>query len=199
LVKEGEIIATKPIIKPGKVKGKMIGYGDEGPIYEVREGGKIPEIIPASYKNSEPFVWTENRKVKWQVGKDYAVQLGRGKKGLWYCPKCKIKKSLNWFVSYLGGMLLFGQEESNSNKAMGRVWNPLRIEITGLKKQKLLKIQEAEAKKEGFKDRFNFITYFLALYKKKVYMTENRKGEVILDEKKLWNPEVWAISFKVKT
>ena len=62
LVKEGEIIATKPIIKPGKVKGKMIGYGDEGPIYEVREGGKIPEIIPASYKNSEPFVWTENGK-----------------------------------------------------------------------------------------------------------------------------------------
>jgi len=38
-------------------------------------------------------VYSDNRigygKVKWQVGRDYAVQLGRGKPELRYCPKCK--------------------------------------------------------------------------------------------------------------
>jgi len=32
----------------------------------------------------------ENNKIKWEVGRDYAVQLKRGGKGLWYCPKCKV-------------------------------------------------------------------------------------------------------------
>ena len=38
---------------------------------------------------SEAIPYETGWRLKWQVGRDYAVQLGRGKPGLWYCPKCK--------------------------------------------------------------------------------------------------------------
>ena len=47
------------------------------------------------WDRTETAVWIESKgkgfplRKKWQVGRDYAVQLGRGKSGLWYCPICK--------------------------------------------------------------------------------------------------------------
>lgn len=117
-------------------------------------------------------------KIKWQVGRDYAVSLGRGKKGLTYCKKCKgIVNEHN--VNAFDCKCMWSFELNIPS------WKPLRIEITGLKKQKLLGITEVEAKKEGFKDKHEFISYFLKIVK-------------LTDLFKLKNPEVWVISFKVK-
>ena len=49
----------------------------------------IPEcnVIPMTvFKTKGLF---ESKRIKWQVGRDYCVSLGRGKAGLWYCPKLK--------------------------------------------------------------------------------------------------------------
>ena len=45
-----------------------------------------------SYPNRNDYLFaieTNGGRIKWQVGRSYSVQSGRGKKGFWYCPECK--------------------------------------------------------------------------------------------------------------
>jgi len=81
-------------------------------------------------------------RTKWIVGKDYAVQSGRGHLGI------------------------------------------ARIVITEIRKERLFKITEDGAKREGFESRNAFLTYFYELYKQPIF--EN-----------MWNPEIWILKFKV--
>ena len=52
------------------------------------DASRMVEIFK-NFDHSIKSVWIKDKKIKWEVGRDYAVQLGKA--GLWYCPKCKIK------------------------------------------------------------------------------------------------------------
>lgn len=178
------------------------------------------------YEKLKKGVKGKNGKVKWQVGKDYAVQPGRGKAGVWWCSTCKtILKFEDKDDDYLyteckcyfccGNVhLYFPKKEikkmmedwpaSYPNK-----WIPFRRRIIKIEEQKLLDITEEEAKKEGFKTMLHFLDYFYRIYGKKKGFTlyqksyERKKLITILKELidiknwKYWNPDVWAITFEV--
>jgi len=131
-------------------------------------------------------------KVKWQVGKKYPVCV-KGKQ-VWYCPKCKSNLSIAKYI--------YDEIGKSFALKIGAVCNnceeyakPLFIELTAIRKEKLLDITEEEAKKEGFKDRTRFIEGFCWIYYKW------NAGEVfrnIMSGKILsLNPDVWVLEFKV--
>lgn len=124
----------------------------------------------------EGQIHTGNAKVKWQVGRDYAVQLGRGKPCIHWCDACKELHPI-----------LLGHASDKSY--------PLRIKLTGICKERLLDISEEDAKKEGFENKDAFLNCFLKLYKKTkpIYV-----GSIKIDVPVGWNPEVWVLDFEVK-
>ena len=179
-------------------------------------------------------VWDEEPgkiKTKWQIGKDYAVQSGRGKKGVYFCSKCKAIDVIepHCFTGILrdeDAKICFRCGIGKTGRYLGF---PLRIRITKIEKQKLHEISIQEATKEGFepKDekridldtketmsrylsaRWMFLFYFAKLNLKHQWsIGDNNK--TIFDttetihkvgygkkEPKLWNPDVWVLSFEV--
>lgn len=124
--------------------------------------------------------------LKWQVGRKYAVCV-EGKQ-VWYCPKC----------------LSYSNEKRKEICEFGfrHFRFPLFVEVTGIRKEKLLDITEEDAKREGFRHtceiicdddkinlytRQNFIDAFC-----KIYGIGFREDGVPNQ-----NPYTWVISFKV--
>ena len=132
----------------------------------------IPEcnVIPMTvFKTKGLF---ESKRIKWQVGRDYAVQLGRGKPGLWYCLKCKeIAECKDYFTS-------FGKHKCKVGH------KSLRIKITGIRKEALLDISLKDIKKEGFSNKDEFWKAFNSVCKPK-------DGGLYV------NPDVWVLDFEV--
>jgi len=135
---------------------------------------------------------------KWQVGRDYAVQTGRGKSGVWYCPKCKnsygfdksrkiIQTSDFWYSlkrkKITPTISLFCYECKKSQI------KPLRIVIKSIRKECLLDISDEDAKKEGYKERSDFLKDFCGINK----LTYHWKGLKACE-----NPYVWVLDFGVK-
>ena len=161
----GEKTATRRIVKEGE---KRIGNGIEVPI---------------------STIYTDPSRIKWQVGKDYAVQPKRGAKCVWWCRKTKQIKTDKIVLSKEEkekrdmDLLIYDYAETE------RLWQPLRIRITRIEKQKLLDVTEEEGKKEGFlKDKYssasnNFLNYFWKINNK--------------HPKEDWNPDVWVLEFEV--
>jgi len=84
-------------------------------------------------------------------------------------------------------------EQASKEKEYG--WKPLRIRITGIRKERLLDITEADAKKEGFEDKVKFRWAFEKINKKSMPIEcKTNIGSLLLD----WNPEVWVLEFEVK-
>lgn len=73
-------------------------------------------------------------RVKWQVGRDYAVQPGRGKPGALWRPET--------------GDIFYPAAADDTVDG----FVPLRIRITGIRKEDVRKISKADALAEGFKD-----------------------------------------------
>jgi hypothetical protein len=155
---------------------------------------------------------------KWQVGRKYAVCV-EGKQ-VWYCPKCKKivnQNENNWNYSkridlfkpiqmpfnYCGGEVSFKfpSGKCKYNPCGGKL-ERLFVEVTGIRKEKLLDITEEDAKREGFRHtceiicdddkinlytRQNFIDAFC-----KIYGIGFREDGVPNQ-----NPYTWVISFKV--
>jgi len=126
-----------------------------------------------------------NGGVKWQVGKDYSVQAKRGGKGLWYCPKCKI----------YGEQIreVYGMCEHNCEAK-------LRVKVKSIRKERILDISEADAKKEGYKNCINFVENFAGLNAKHLPKEiKNLNGMIYPSLKKLelWNPFVWVLEFSI--
>ena len=160
----------------------------------VRVGKKDYTKPPNEYED-EPF------RTKWQVGRDYAVQSGRGKAGLWYCPKCKgtvlktgsdpdlrdyyfNEKRRQREMAERGGM-------SKRHCALcEHSMNSLRIVLTSIRKEKLLDVSEEDAKKEGFKTKGNFVKAFQTI---NLQAIKKKKIKYLGD----WNPEVWVLDFSV--
>ncbi len=146
-----------------------------------------------------------NVKPRWVIGRDYAVQTGRGKQGLWYCPICKriIRKILtDDDTDY------FYECDCIFCNCLSKTWKPLRIKLTGIRKERLLNISDDDAVlKEGFGSKAELIIYFYNSAKIK-YETLYReddfeelkelKPEIIQGVIAKKNPELWVLDFEVK-
>lgn len=170
-----------------------------------------------------------NFRVKWQVGKDYAVQNKRGGKCLWYCSKCKrlinqdedtwefskkrnLYKPIKMPYTHCGGEIIHDEFLTiKKYKKCGVELKPLRVKITGIKKERLLDISEEDSFKEGYKGQIDFLEAFLRInkvIKKDEHLWEYKSKENwfvkilndghLTEEKVLYNPEVWVLSFSIK-
>ncbi len=102
LVKEGEQLMTFPVVE---------GQGNDPSKWKY-------------YENKTKLVYGfdagDFKGTKWRVGRDYCVSLGRGKAGLWYCPKCdsiilseNIMKSLHPTYGSFGKKVLKENQDLN--------------------------------------------------------------------------------------
>jgi len=162
----GEKTQTRRLVKEGE--------------YEINlfPSNKIGQVIKARKNNVKKYSG-----VKWQIGKDYAVQSGRGKKGLWYCPKCKLNYEDNAFNC--------GCTPHPYIKSI-----PLRVVIKNIRKERLLDISEEDAKREGYRNKDDFVDGFVLINKGRPIYENLTKvfGHIV----SYWNPSVWAIEFEVK-
>jgi len=148
---------------------------------KVNEGLNKTGFVYQTYERLEGI----KIRVKWMLGRKYAVCPGRGKPQVWYCPYCKkiaFKNSSGFMVTTC---LCYTEE------------TPLFIKLVSIRKEKLLDITEEDAKKEGFKDtqsedvdlsaKQNFLDTFQKINKL-------RTGEFgTLTE----DPDVWVLEVKV--
>jgi len=147
----------------------------------VKEG----EIGPGDFGNSVMILKNNiyPGRIKWQVGKSYAVCPGRGKKGLLYCPKCY---SISAYSKEVWCAIKKNHKEEIKMK-------PLRVVIKSIRKEKLNEISLLDAHKEGYKNTTYFIQEFNLINKGWSYVESFRK--VMKDE--MWNPEIWVLEFEV--
>ncbi len=151
-------------------------------------------------------------RVKWRVGKKYAVCPGRGKPQIWYCPKCKRLLDMNWYKTG------FDNIECNNATCFKKGiyithFVPLFIELVSIRKEKLLDITEEDAKKEGFESKGHFLLKFCEINKmeyewisspelvaKATGLSRFEKDLLCLPEvpsfKVNKNPDVWVLNFK---
>jgi hypothetical protein len=117
-------------------------------------------------------------RIKWQVGRDYAVQTGRGKKGL--------------MINYVSGFVKEFEDVRGSEMDTSK---PLRVVVTGIRKEKLLDISLEDAKREGYDSVDSFGKAFCDLNKiEYVRITINNVVEV----RPTSNPFVWVLDLKIK-
>lgn len=126
------------------------------------------EILKVLYWGKRPLRSEDdsNARIKWQVGRDYAVQSGRGKPALQICTTCR---------------KTFVFPDTTCGKHAGS--KQLRIRITSIRKEKLLDISEEDAKKEGFKNKDEFWKAFTSINNPK------NGGRYV-------NPDVWVLGFE---
>jgi hypothetical protein len=189
LVKEGEFIAHA-----------LVDFQHEAEVLKP-SGWWVTKKAKAKFKKIKPTqVCTVTEKIKWQVGKDYAVQLKRGGQGIWYCPKCKnilTEEQTKIFKKF--APLAKGFTRSFTNfmadngmpcpkcKDIRIITHPLRIRITNIRKGTLYNIDEKDAKKEGFENKQDFWNAFCKINRIK----QDSKGIP------LENKTVWVLDFEI--
>jgi len=134
----------------------------------------------------------ETQRTRFEIGKNYAVQPGRGKPGIYYKL---LPMNCYSFFDFSG--VASSNIESVRKDAIDSGHEPLRILINDIKKEKLQEITEAGAKREGFESKREFLEYFYHLtgYLKK----EETLASKLLEDRELHmpNPEVWVLIFEV--
>lgn len=197
----GAKVQTRRLIKENEMGLRCyIDPIDKGDMW--LDSNEIGDIV-------EQVVTIKKNKVKWQVGKNYAVQSGRGKRGLFYCPKCFKNGKKEYLLQQVGTK---GQDLSKVEELCWHepyhTMKPLRIVITNIRKERLLNIDEVDAKKEGYRCKFEFLANFCRLNKiRACWQYPPSSGYKIQLRKKLFetcdwfgidkNPFVWVLSFKV--
>lgn len=126
-------------------------------------------------------------RMKWCVSANYAVSLGRGKKGIWFCKHCNKIHDSKCLCSC--GRFPFDHYVSI----------PLRLVITQIEERDLLSITESECVQDGFKSKDDFLEYFYEVNK---YSATGKKSiladaDIKISEYKGWNPKVWKFGLKV--
>jgi hypothetical protein len=148
---------TRRVVKPGET------FSDLRTFYNA------PDARPAT-------VYTPGGIIKWQVGRIYAVQPGRGKPGAWWAPA-----SGEWSAP----------EHYIVNDPC---WQPLRIRITAIRREPLQWISEADAVAEGYprtEPRPGTTILPPISWYRELWAAINGRGS--------WgkNPPVWVIEFEV--
>ena len=91
-----------------------------------------------------------NKRLKWEVGRDYAVSPGRGKAGVWWKPDTD-----EWRSRDDGGGHPYydewcNDEDGNTEKTLRENgYTPLRIRLLEIRREPLQNISEADATAEG--------------------------------------------------
>jgi hypothetical protein len=122
---------------------------------------------------------TTDFRLKWQVGRDYAVSPGRGKPGVWWREATKHypPQWTEFFIDECG-------------------WNPLRIRLTAIRQEYVQDISEEDALAEGYGDwpydpnvkHPNYFDWYRDLWQS----INTRKGTRWQD-----NPLCWVLEFQV--
>lgn len=162
-VLSGNKTCTRRLVKEGHEPVVSRSY-DACEIFGVRK------LKPNWNKKGNPYT-----NIYWK-GNDYAVCPGRGKKGLWYCPKCK-KGTQHNYMPYIPIRCPNSKVD----------WEPLRVVIKSIRKERLQSISNEDARKEGYKDNNDFIFAFHKINKLK--MIDNR---ICIED-----PFVWVLEFEV--
>jgi hypothetical protein len=133
--------------------------------------------------NQDKLMWHGKSRIKWQVGKKYAVCPGRAKKKIEYCPKCRTICHDTFALTRAPYRVI--------EKTTGLCYDcrneiiPLFIELVEIKKEKLSDITKTDSIKEGFNSRSEFMHKFFQINKKPLPNISS------------WNPNVWVLTFKV--
>jgi len=171
---DGTKTQTRRVVKPGEA-------------YAFRYLGSTIEHVTdgrAAYNPQAPTsmitkVFTPSGRLKWQVGRDYAVSPGRGKPGVGWEP-----------TSGAWGEQLF-------TKTLLGTPRPLRIVITAIRCEPLQNISETDAMAEGCPNHnyapglewFDPVKWYAELWDS----INTRKGLRWAD-----SPSVWVLEFEVK-
>ena len=151
-----------------------------------------PHDIPFHRHPAEPIwavgsIWRPNRdkdtRIKFQVGNTYAVQPGWGKKAV-YWRKVGNEIQTNYNQDCPPSML--GKKPSNFDG-----WQPLRIRMTAISRERLQDISEADMRAEGLEGldtlavkRLNFTLLWDSVHTKPGARWQD-------------NPEVWVLEFEL--
>lgn len=161
-------------------------------------------------------------KVKWKLGRDYAVQLKN--KSVWYCPECKSIFPPNFKVvlsketnirRFKSALRQIKKEKTRITPNHFCIKKPLRFVLTDIKEKKLLDITEKE--EFGFESKAKFLEVFYSQHKAKAkesikllnYVKENSiklfceimsitENKRIKNRNKFWNPICWLLTVKLK-
>jgi hypothetical protein len=174
---EGRKTQTRRVVKPDD-----FAFIYNQPRYHI---GAVTMRAPVSHEwdtlNGRPLekigpVHYQSIPCRWYVGNTYAVQSGRGKPGAWW--RCNF-----------GDIYHIAQDYPNPNRKAylaSEGFQPARIRITAIGRERLQDITEADAKAEGVES--------VEAYKALWQSINTKKGTRWED-----NPEVWVLSFKVVT
>ncbi len=192
---QGKPVQVRKLVKEGET------WDRESVFFEMKnKKGSTVSVQDASGK-IKPI------KVKWQVGRDYAVQLGgekwttisadesdeeflrklkedapRGAKaGLWYCPKCgNFNSSYQWHKDKLCA-ICYDKMNIWRDKRIEKIKIiPLRIKITGIRKERFCDVDLDDAKEEGFETTWDSMKDFCK--KNKIAY----EGQYLTDDKETW-------------
>ena len=163
-------------------------------------------VRPGEYQRYLPSLTFANQAViaqrgiaghftKWEVGRSYAVQPGRGKPGAWWKPKVSCLALPDTWLKNTAGLDYRPDNLGGSIKG----WQPLRIRITAIRREHVGLVSRADAQAEGILCRHckgytanQTGCTCIELYSQLWDRINTRQGARWQD-----NPEVWVISFEV--
>lgn len=142
-------------------------------------------------------------RIKWEVGKTYAVQPGRGKPGAWIDAGGKL------LLNPRGVYERRYERPADTQAMLDMHWQPLRIRITEIHQERLQDISEKDAVAEGCRATWGPIDFkgdLPAGVEWSIGVVESGRDKYLA----LWdsintrpgtrwadNPSVWCLSFKV--
>ncbi len=192
---------TRRVCKPPKLNAHGVVIGGE---YPVSDDGQLVTDCSGMWMSEAPIhavysVSSRGDRIKWQTGRNYAVQPGRGQPGVY----------VNFNHPCYGYDIWEGTEPVSTDKGMidwrdfapRQGYHPLRIRLLSIRREKLHDISEADAVAEGCTGHDVYTGY----------TNEDEVSEVLTprDEyRDLWqsingpkswelNPAVWALTFEV--
>lgn len=152
-----------------------------------------PDIIQAVYR--------DGGYIKWRVGKDYAVQPGRGKPAIWIPPEgSPIDDPLAEYVRKTESVrATWGPKVKEWLRSKG--YREARIRIKEIRRERLRDISIEDCRAEGITKvlaRFAYEQLWNSLYRKP-YPLYDDDGNVVGYLRCSWedNPEVWVLEFEV--
>lgn len=129
----GSKTQTRRVAKPSEF---VYQHGNQNP-----DGIWAIDTVFTLIDNPEKYEY--KYRIKWEVGRTYAVVPGRGKPGAWWAHEYPPnKRKLLWHSVH----------EQNKAAYEEEGWQPLRIRIVAIRREHLQDITEADAKAEGVAD-----------------------------------------------
>ena len=163
---------TRRIVKPSETEGY------DGYVQNINE-------VYTRYMQKPKTLDTpiEAYRLKWMVGRDYAVTPGVGKPGVWWHP---VDKAVTWHII-----------RNDSDRRYG--WEPLRIRLLAIRQEALQNISLEDCAAEGIRP-YTFAKGMMSDTPpdpRWAYMTlwdsiNTRKGTRWDDD-----PQVWVLTFEV--